>query len=269
MRWILTFLLLFVHVCEFAEGIVSNTTMTSNHLHLFMPAFMGFIAATTSVVYYHNIETSNFPKLLLVLFIYWVLAFITKSIKLWKFAEFGVWFQYLRFCITALLVILYGLLMAVEINVIRVRKYVFFTNPQKVKPPEDLQDLGVRFLQPFVNLLSKATYWWMNPLIISAHKRPIELKKIGKLPIAMRALTNYLRLKDAYEDQRTGEDPDRAPSIWRSMYRAFGRPILLSSTFRYLADLLGFAGPLCIYGIVRNLGDDNNNTSANKNMVSR
>uniref|UniRef100_A0A087YIS6 ATP-binding cassette, sub-family C (CFTR/MRP), member 9 n=1 Tax=Poecilia formosa TaxID=48698 RepID=A0A087YIS6_POEFO len=105
----------------------------------------------------------------------------------------------------------------------------------------------------------------MNPLIISAHKRPIELKKIGKLPIAMRALTNYLRLKDAYEDQRTGEDPDRAPSIWRSMYRAFGRPILLSSTFRYLADLLGFAGPLCIYGIVRNLGDNNNNTSANKN----
>uniref|UniRef100_A0A3B3YM43 ATP-binding cassette, sub-family C (CFTR/MRP), member 9 n=1 Tax=Poecilia mexicana TaxID=48701 RepID=A0A3B3YM43_9TELE len=266
MRWILTFLLLFVHVCEFAEGIVSNTTMTSNHLHLFMPAFMGFIAATTSVVYYHNIETSNFPKLLLVLFIYWVLAFITKSIKLWKFAEFGVWFQYLRFCITALLVILYGLLMAVEINVIRVRKYVFFTNPQKVKPPEDLQDLGVRFLQPFVNLLSKATYWWMNPLIISAHKRPIELKKIGKLPIAMRALTNYLRLKDAYEDQRV--NPDRAPSIWRSMYRAFGRPILLSSTFRYLADLLGFAGPLCIYGIVRNLGDNNNNTSANKNTVS-
>lgn len=42
----------------------------------------------------------------------------------------------------------------------------------------------------------------MNPLIMGAHKRPIELKRIGKLPIAMRALTNYLRLKDAYEDQR-------------------------------------------------------------------
>ncbi|XP_077355333.1 ATP-binding cassette sub-family C member 9 isoform X2 [Festucalex cinctus] len=253
LRWILTFSLLFVHVCEFAEGVVSNKMMDTNHLHLFMPAFMGFVAATTSVVYYHNIETSNFPKLLLVLFIYWVLAFITKSIKLWKFAVHEVDHHHLRFCITALLVLLYGLLMAVEINVIRIRKYVFFANPQKVKPPEDLQDLGVRFLQPFVNLLSKATYWWMNPLIIGAHKRPIELKKIGKLPIAMRALTNYLRLKDAYEDQRTAENPERAPSIWRSMYRAFGRPILLSSTFRYLADLLGFAGPLCISGIVQNM----------------
>ncbi|XP_026219216.1 ATP-binding cassette sub-family C member 9 isoform X2 [Anabas testudineus] len=258
LRWILTFSLLFVHICEFAEGIMSNRMMDTDHLHLYMPAFMGFVAATTSVVYYHNIETSNFPKLLLVLFIYWVLAFITKSIKLWKYAEYNVGPQHLRFCITALLVILYGLLMAVEVNVIRVRKYVFFANPQKVKPPEDLQDLGVRFLQPFVNLLSKATYWWMNPLIIGAHKRPIELKKIGKLPIAMRALTNYLRLKDAYEDQRTAEDPDLSPSIWRSMYRAFGRPILLSSFFRCLADVLGFAGPLCISGIVKYLKVDDN-----------
>ncbi|XP_056280983.1 ATP-binding cassette sub-family C member 9 isoform X2 [Pseudoliparis swirei] len=261
MRWILTFSLLFVHVCEFAEGIVSNKMMSTNHLHLFIPAFMGFIAATTSVVYYHNIETSNFPKLLLVLFVYWVLAFVTKSIKLCKFAEYNVGPQHLRFCITALLVVLYGLLMAVEINIIRVRKYVFYANPQKVKPPEDLQDLGVRFLQPFVNLLSKATYWWMNPLIMGAHKRPIELKKIGKLPIAMRAITNYLRLKDAYEDQRTAEDPNHAPSIWRSMYRAFGRPILLSSAFRYLADLLGFAGPLCISGIVKYHGMNTTNSS--------
>uniref|UniRef100_A0A672KVD6 ATP-binding cassette sub-family C member 9-like n=1 Tax=Sinocyclocheilus grahami TaxID=75366 RepID=A0A672KVD6_SINGR len=267
LRWILTFTLLFVHVCEIAEGIVSNTWMESNHLHLFMPALMGFIAATTSVVYYHNIETANFPKLLLALFIYWILAFITKMIKLWKFAEASLGVQQLRFCITALLVVLYGLLMAVEINVIRVRKYVFFANPQRVKPPEDLQDLGVRFLQPFVNLLSKATYWWMNPLIIGAHKRPIELKKIGKLPIAMRALTNYMRLKDSYEEQRKTEDPDKSPSIWKSMYRAFGGSILLSSTFRYMADLLGFAGPLCISGIVGHLDNsteiDRTNKTAN------
>ncbi|MGH0160584.1 UNVERIFIED_CONTAM: hypothetical protein FKN15_054663 [Acipenser sinensis] len=270
MRWILTFTLLFVHVCETAEGIVSDGYMKSRHLHLFLPAFMGFIAATTSVVYYHNIETSNFPKLLLALFIYWVLAFITKTIKLVKYYEHNFGIQHLRFCITAMLVILYGLLMAVEINVIRVRRYVFFANPQKVKPPEDLQDLGVRFLQPFVNLLSKATYWWMNPLIIGAHKRPIDLKKIGKLPIAMRALTNYIRLKDAYEEQRkmVADQADKSPSIWRSMYHAFGRPILLSSTFRYLADLLGFAGPLCIYCILMRLDGRNSPESSEQKNVT-
>ncbi|XP_073862472.1 ATP-binding cassette sub-family C member 9 isoform X5 [Macaca fascicularis] len=228
LRWILTFALLFVHVCEIAEGIVSDSRRESRHLHLFMPAVMGFVATTTSIVYYHNIETSNFPKLLL-----------------------------------GMMVILNGLLMAVEINVIRVRRYVFFMNPQKVKPPEDLQDLGVRFLQPFVNLLSKATYWWMNTLIITAHKKPIDLKAIGKLPIAMRAVTNYVCLKDAYEEQKkkVADHPNRTPSIWLAMYRAFGRPILLSSTFRYLADLLGFAGPLCISGIVQRVNETQNRTN--------
>ncbi|XP_040201368.1 ATP-binding cassette sub-family C member 9 isoform X2 [Rana temporaria] len=257
LRWILTFILLFVHVCEIAEGIVSDSKMNSRHLHLFMPAIVGFITATTSIIYYHNIETSNFPKLLLALLMYWVLAFITKTIKLVKYCENEIGLTQLRFCITAIMVILYGLLMAVEITVIWVRKYVFFLSPQKVKPPEDLQDLGVRFLQPFVNLLSKATYWWMNPLIISAHKRPIDLKAIGKLPIAMRALTNYVSLKDAYDDlkKKAIDQPHKTPSIWVAIYKAFGRPILLSSTFRYLADLLGFAGPLCISGIVQNLGN--------------
>ncbi|KAJ8786014.1 hypothetical protein J1605_006594 [Eschrichtius robustus] len=130
------------------------------------------------------------------------MAFITKTIKLVKYWQSGWGVSDLRFCITGIMVILNGLLMAVEINVIRVRRYVFFMNPQKVKPPEDLQDLGVRFLQPFVNLLSKATYWWMNTLIISAHKKPIDGKAIGKLPIAMRAVTNYVCLKDAYEEQK-------------------------------------------------------------------
>ncbi|XP_066856784.1 ATP-binding cassette sub-family C member 9 isoform X6 [Anser cygnoides] len=268
LRWILTFTLLFVHVCEIAEGIVSDTQMKSRHLHLFLPAIMGFVAATVSIVYYHNIETSNFPKLLLALFLYWIMAFVTKTIKLVRYCQDGVPFSQLRFCITGIMVILYGLLMAVEINVIRVRRYVFFMNPQKVKPPEDLQDLGVRFLQPFVNLLSKATYWWMNTLIISAHKKPVDLKAIGKLPIAMRALTNYVCLKEAYEEQKkkVADQPNRSPSIWLAMYSAFGRPILLSSTFRYLADLLGFAGPLCISGIVQGFQNTTNNTNTTEKL---
>ncbi|MBZ3869802.1 ATP-binding cassette sub-family C member 9 [Sciurus carolinensis] len=208
------------------------------------------------------------------LFLYWVMAFITKTIKLVKYWQSGWGVSDLRFCITGIMVILNGLLMAVEINVIRVRRYVFFMNPQKVKPPEDLQDLGVRFLQPFVNLLSKATYWWMNTLIISAHKKPIDLKAIGKLPIAMRAVTNYVCLKDAYEEQKkkVADHPNRTPSIWLAMYRAFGRPILLSSTFRYLADLLGFAGPLCISGIVQRVNETQNmtnNTTGVKTLSSK
>uniref|UniRef100_A0A8C4DJG2 ATP-binding cassette, sub-family C (CFTR/MRP), member 8 n=1 Tax=Dicentrarchus labrax TaxID=13489 RepID=A0A8C4DJG2_DICLA len=249
LRWLLTFVLLFILVCEIAEGIVSDGFSQSLHLHLYMPAGLAFMAGITSIIYYHNIETSNFPKLLLALLIYWVLAFIMKTIKFAKYTEHGIGPRQLRYCITGLLVLLYGLLLAVEINVILGRRYVCFADPPEVKPPEDLQDLGVRFLQPFVNLLSKATYWWMNTFITSAHRRPIDLKVIGKLPIAMRALTNYIKLRKAFDDQK-----DTAPQgpklIWQALRKAFGRPLILSITFRFLADLLGFAGPLCISGIL-------------------
>uniref|UniRef100_G1S7N5 ATP-binding cassette sub-family C member 8 n=1 Tax=Nomascus leucogenys TaxID=61853 RepID=G1S7N5_NOMLE len=230
----------------------------SRHLHLYMPAGMAFMAAVTSVVYYHNIETSNFPKLLIALLVYWTLAFITKTIKFVKFSDHAIGFSQLRFCLTGLLVILYGMLLLVEVNVIRVRRYIFFKTPREVKPPEDLQDLGVRFLQPFVNLLSKGTYWWMNAFIKTAHKKPIDLRAIGKLPIAMRALTNYQRLCEAFDAQRKDvQGTQGARAIWQALSHAFGRRLILSSTFRILADLLGFAGPLCIFGIVDHLGKEN------------
>ncbi|XP_031799310.1 ATP-binding cassette sub-family C member 8 isoform X2 [Sarcophilus harrisii] len=259
LRWILTFILLFVLVCEIAEGVLSDGVADSRHLHLYMPAGMAFLAAITSVVYYHNIETSNFPKLLIALLIYWTLAFITKTIKFVKFYDNAIGFSQLRFCLTGLLVILYGMLLTVEINVIRVRRYVFFKTPKEVKPPEDLQDLGVRFLQPFVNLLSKGTYWWMNTFIKTAHKKPIDLKAIGKLPIAMRARTNYLRLREAFEAQKGkgSRYSQGSRAIWCALCHAFGRRLVLSSTFRILADFLGFAGPLCIFGIVNHLGKEN------------
>uniref|UniRef100_A0A8C8ZG91 ATP binding cassette subfamily C member 8 n=1 Tax=Prolemur simus TaxID=1328070 RepID=A0A8C8ZG91_PROSS len=258
LRWILTFMLLFVLVCEIAEGILSDGVTESRHLHLYMPAGMAFMAAVTSVVYYHNIETSNFPKLLIALLVYWTLAFITKTIKFVKFYDHAIGLSQLRFCLTGLLVVLYGMLLLVEVNVIRVRRYIFFKTPREVKPPEDLQDLGVRFLQPFVNLLSKGTYWWMNAFIKTAHKKPIDLRAIGKLPIAMRALTNYRRLCEAFDAQRKDvQSTQGARAIWCALCHAFGRRLVLSSTFRILADLLGFAGPLCIFGIVDHLGKEN------------
>ncbi|KAA0724210.1 ATP-binding cassette sub-family C member 8 [Triplophysa tibetana] len=264
LRWILTFVLLFVIVCEIAEGIVSDGFNQSVHLHLYMPSCLAFMAAITSIVYYHNIETSNFPKLLMNLLIYWVLAFVTKTIKFGKYTEHGIGLRQLRFGITGLLTLLYGLLLAVEINVMLRRRYVFFTHATEVKPPEDLQDLGVRFLQPFVNLLSKSTYWWMNTFITSAHRRPIDLKVIGRLPIAMRALTNYLKLREAFNVQKRpqGSHPQGSRWIWAALRQAFGRPLILSITYRFMADLLGFAGPLCISGIVHHLSKENHTIQA-------
>uniref|UniRef100_A0A6Q2ZCT9 ATP-binding cassette, sub-family C (CFTR/MRP), member 8 n=1 Tax=Esox lucius TaxID=8010 RepID=A0A6Q2ZCT9_ESOLU len=242
LRWLLTFILLFVLVCEIAEGIVSDGFTVSLHLHLYMPAGLAFMAGITSIIYYHNIETSNFPKLLLVI--------ISQ-----KHCLFHLFF----FSLSMFLIPINNLSLSVQPSP---QRYICFSEATEVKPPEDLQDLGVRFLQPFVNLLSKATYWWMNTFITAAHRRPIDLKVIGKLPIAMRALTNYLKLRRAFESQRKETQSHCRRTwggswIWRALRLAFGRPLIISITFRFLADLLGFAGPLCISGIVHHISKDN------------
>nr|XP_058161660.1 ATP-binding cassette sub-family C member 8 isoform X10 [Dasypus novemcinctus] len=156
LRWILTFMLLFVLVCEIAEGILSDGVTESRHLHLYMPAGMAFMAAVTSVVYYHNIETSNFPKLLIALLVYWTLAFITKTIKFVKFHDHAIGFSQLRFCLTGLLVLLYGMLLLVEVNVIRVRTQflgVYFVSSQ-----EFLANAYVLAVLLFLALLLQRTF---------------------------------------------------------------------------------------------------------------
>lgn len=57
--------------------------------------------------------------------------------------------------------------------------------------------------------------------------------------------------------QKDTQSPQGTRTIWWALCHAFGRRLVLSSTFRILADLLGFAGPLCIFGIVDHLGKEN------------
>lgn len=75
----------------------------------------------TIIVYFCNCGADFFLFFPTALLFYWTLAFITKTIKFVKFCDNGVGFSQLRFCLTGLLVVLYGMLLAVEINVIRVR----------------------------------------------------------------------------------------------------------------------------------------------------
>lgn len=76
------------------------------------------------------------------LLVYWTLAFITKTIKFVKFYDHNIGFSQLRFCLTGLLVVLYGMLLLVEVNVIRVR----VSRPLLgCPPPEDAPGPGRGF----------------------------------------------------------------------------------------------------------------------------
>ncbi|KAF6101816.1 ATP binding cassette subfamily C member 8 [Phyllostomus discolor] len=76
-------------------------------------------------------------------------------------------------------------------------------------------------------------------------------------PCSERALGHSDLAMGLSGQQKDTQSPQGARAIWRALCHAFGRRLVLSSTFRILADLLGFAGPLCIFGIVDHLGKEN------------
>ncbi|XP_019621129.1 PREDICTED: ATP-binding cassette sub-family C member 9-like [Branchiostoma belcheri] len=218
LRWSLTVLLLFFLSCEIAEGLLSDMHSTASYLQLYIPSGVTFVATLVTAVYYHNVEMSNFPKLLLLLLGYWVIAIIMRILKLWN---------------------LY--------------RYAFFKPPSKgLDIPEDLQQQDMHFHQPYVNLLSKVTYWWMNKLMVQGYRQPISMDNLGQLPMQHKAQANLERFKNVYKKEKErAAKAGQTPSIWKCFFKAFGVPIVYSSIFRYLGDLLGFIGPLCVAGIVK------------------
>lgn len=76
-------------------------------------------------------------------------------------------------------------------------------------------------------------------------------------PGSERALSHSDLTAGLSGQQKDTQSPQGARAIWQALCHSFGRRLVLSSTFRILADLLGFAGPLCIFGIVDHLGKEN------------
>ncbi|XP_019616773.1 PREDICTED: ATP-binding cassette sub-family C member 8-like [Branchiostoma belcheri] len=253
LRWSLTVLLLFFLSCEIAEGLLSDMHSTASYLQLYIPSGVTFVATLVTAVYYHNVEMSNFPKLLLLLLGYWVIAIIMRILKLWNLYVQGLNALHLRLDLNWLIVAIYFLYICIEINFLVQKRYAFFKPPSKgLDIPEDLQQQDMHFHQPYVNLLSKVTYWWMNKLMVQGYRQPISMDNLGQLPMQHKAQANLERFKNVYKKEKErAAKAGQTPSIWKCFFKAFGVPIVYSSIFRYLGDLLGFIGPLCVAGIVK------------------
>lgn len=106
------------------NGPLHSNVPAQHHTHPCLPAtVLSPLPCTCTHCAYPQEHAHTPPSRLssAALLIYWTLAFITKTIKFVKFYEHAISFSQLRFCLTGLLVILYGMLLLVEINVIRVR----------------------------------------------------------------------------------------------------------------------------------------------------
>ncbi|XP_076452886.1 ATP-binding cassette sub-family C member 9-like [Babylonia areolata] len=269
-RWILTIMLLIVLIIEIAEGFISdsNDADTTNY-HAFIPQCLAFLGALVGIIYYHKVEIWNSPKFLLAMLIYWPAAISLKFLKVFSMYKNNISWLHLKMWMAWAVIGLYVALLVVELNLLRLQKYAFFSRSCRLKAPKDLEK--TRYIQSYVNLLSKALYWWITDILVLGYKRPLTLSDLGELPKSERAIKHYKKMQMIFEAEKAkAAQQNGKPSLTKSYLKAFWKLLLLAGLYRFLGDMLAFVGPICIEHIVNYAYDVKNHESfANSNSSSK
>ncbi|XP_070204431.1 ATP-binding cassette sub-family C member 9-like [Littorina saxatilis] len=268
-RWILNLMLLTILIIEVAEGFISdaNDPDTTNY-HAFVPQCLAFLGSLVGIIYYHKVEIWNSPKFLLALLFYWPTSFSLKFLKVFSMYKNDITWLHLKMWLAWVVIALYIALFIVELNLLRLQKYAFFSRSCRLKPPKDLEQ--TKYIQSYVNLLSKAVYWWITDVLVLGYKRPLTLSDLGELPKSERAIKHYKKLQMIFEEEKARAIQEkRAPSLTKSYLKAFWKLLLLAALYRLLGDLLAFVGPICIEHIVNYAYDVKEKESFANHTVKR
>ena len=77
-RWCLLLTLLVLSLASVAEGILSDISLNGkiDHIQLFLPSCLFFIAIIVSLIYYRICESSDRPSMCCILLIYWIACIV-------------------------------------------------------------------------------------------------------------------------------------------------------------------------------------------------
>nr|QEY08338.1 ATP-binding cassette sub-family C member 5 [Crocus sativus] len=112
---------------------------------------------------------------------------------------------------------------------------------------EEGEEAGCLNVTPYsdAGFFSLVTLSWLNPLLSTGFKRPLELRDIPLLAPKDRAKTCYKILNSNWERLKA-ENPMEQPSLVRAIFRSFWREAALNAVFAGLNTLVSYVGPYLI-----------------------
>ncbi|KAI8497857.1 hypothetical protein Bbelb_245090 [Branchiostoma belcheri] len=249
-RWVITFVLLFVTLCEVGEGVLSDSFTPGHHPHLYVPWILAFPATILAGAFYHQIEMSNWPRLLPLLGIYNILSVVFKFDRLHHLVGRGVGLGSLRLDLTIASVILYLMLILLEGYVMYKKRYLT-SHPISDPVPDDLLHGDVRYVLPYVTLPSRITQSWHNWLMRLGYKVPLQFHHLGKLPQDYHAKPVYHHFREVYErEKEKAAKNKKSVSLWKVIFLAFSRQFMKTGLLKLTSDIFTFINPLLLRGII-------------------
>ena len=113
------------------------------------------------------------------------------------------------------------------------------------------EEAGCVRVTPYTDagLFSLATLSWLNPLLATGAKRPLELRDIPLLAPKDRSKTCYKILNSNWERLKA-ENPSKQPSLAFAIFRSFWREAAVNAVFAGLNTLVSYVGPYLINDFV-------------------
>ncbi|KAA8520907.1 hypothetical protein F0562_011580 [Nyssa sinensis] len=110
---------------------------------------------------------------------------------------------------------------------------------------------GNNHVTPFANagLLSKITFWWLNPLMKKGKKETLEEKDVPRLRLADRATTCYSLFMEQLNKMKRKSSPDR-PSIFQTIITCHWKDLVISGIFALIKVLTVSTGPLFLRAFI-------------------
>ncbi|KAL0459346.1 UNVERIFIED_CONTAM: ABC transporter C family member 5 [Sesamum latifolium] len=117
------------------------------------------------------------------------------------------------------------------------------------------EEAGCLKVTPYseAGLFSLVTLSWLNPLLSTGAKRPLELNDIPLLAPKDRSKTTYKVLNSNWEKLKA-ENPLKQPSLAWAILKSFWREAALNAIFAGLNTLVSYVGPYLISYFVDYLG---------------
>lgn len=125
-RWILCLCLMAVHLLESGEGLmaVQYNDVSFPMLYPVVSPCTSMFGTVAAMLLYHYVEKWNWPRMLLVLFVYWPVAISIRIAKIVTLYGFGLTVYHLRLQVTWASMFLNCLLMGLEVTVVVVQVFI-------------------------------------------------------------------------------------------------------------------------------------------------
>lgn len=101
------------------------------------------------------------------------------------------------------------------------------------------------------NLYSKATFFWLTPLLWVGYNSPLELEDMGELPMEEETEHQFKKFNDIYTNERIAAGREgRRVSLWWCYFCSCWKLFALGGLFKLMGDCVGFVGPLGISVVI-------------------